>query len=77
MRCSRSFATSSGIPTAQPRAFPGTTVGGNYQGTSSSVQRNDQGDIRLDYTLNSKDTFMGKFSYGDAWDTPTRFLSQR
>jgi hypothetical protein len=51
---------------------PGTTVGGDYQGTSASVQRNDQGDIRLDYTLNSKDTFMGKFSYGDAWDTPTR-----
>jgi hypothetical protein len=67
--------------TAHPEAFPlpnhpvvagGYAVGGNYQGTAASIQRNDQGDLRLDYTLNSRDTFMGKYSYGDAWDTPTK-----
>jgi hypothetical protein len=66
---------------AHPSAFPlpnhpvvsgGYAVGGDYQGVAGSIQRNDQGDIRLDYTPNSKDTFMGKFTYGDAWDAPTQ-----
>jgi hypothetical protein len=65
---------------AHPSAFPlpnkapnpGTIEQSNYQGTASSIQRNDQGDIRLDYTLNSKDSFTGKYSYGDAWDVPTQ-----
>ena len=59
------------LPTPNHKANPGTVVGGNYQGSAASLQRNDQGDIRLDYTLNTKDTLTGKFSYGDAWDTPT------
>ena len=67
--------------TAHPSAFPlpnhpvvpgGYSVGGNYSGEQSSIQRNDQGDIRLDYTLNGKDSFTGKYSYGDAWDMPTK-----
>ena len=61
-----------------PKAFPlpnhapapGALLGGNYQGISSTATHNDQGDIRLDYTVNSKNTVMGKFSYGDAWDVP-------
>jgi Carboxypeptidase regulatory-like domain/TonB dependent receptor len=61
-----------------PKAFPlpnhapspGALLGGNYQGVSSTTTHNDQGDIRLDYTLNAKDSLMGKFSYGDAWDEP-------
>ncbi|HEY2467536.1 MAG TPA: carboxypeptidase-like regulatory domain-containing protein [Terracidiphilus sp.] len=51
---------------------PGALLGGNYQGPSSSTTHNDQGDVRLDYTVNSKDTLMAKFSYGDAWDQPTQ-----
>jgi hypothetical protein len=66
---------------AHPTAFPlpnhpvvpgGYAVGGNYQGVQSSIQRNDQGDIRVDYALNSRDSFTGKYSYGDAWDVPTK-----
>jgi hypothetical protein len=61
-----------------PKAFPlpnhapapGALLGGNYQGISSTTTHNDQGDFRLDYTVNSKDTLMAKFSYGDAWDQP-------
>jgi hypothetical protein len=49
---------------------PGALLGGNYQGISSTATHNDQGDLRLDYTINTKDTLMGKFSYGDAWDQP-------
>jgi hypothetical protein len=64
-----------------PAAFPlpnhavvsgGYAVGGNYQGISASSTHNDQGDLRLDYTVNSKNTLMAKYSYGDAWDVPTR-----
>ena len=63
---------------SNPNAFPlpnhapspGALLGGNYQGPSSSTTHNDQGDLRLDYTINSKDTLMAKFSYGDAWDQP-------
>jgi hypothetical protein len=49
---------------------PGALLGGNFQGPSSSTTHNDQGDLRLDYTINPKDTLMAKFSYGDAWDEP-------
>ena len=66
------FSHPSVFPTPNHAANPGTTVGGNYQGVAASIQRNDQGDIRLDYTINSKDTLMGKYTYGDAWDMPTQ-----
>ncbi len=59
-------------PTPNHAPSPGTIEQGNYLGTASSIQRNDQGDIRLDYTLSGKDSFTGKFSYGDAWDMPTQ-----
>jgi hypothetical protein len=49
---------------------PGAQLGGNYQGISSTTTHNDQGDLRLDYTINHKDTLMAKFSHGDAWDQP-------
>ena len=49
---------------------PGALLGGDYQGISSTTTHNDQGDLRVDYTINTKDTLMAKFSYGDAWDQP-------
>ena len=49
---------------------PGALLGGDYQGPSSSTTHNDQGDIRLDYAVNSKDSLTVKYSFGDAWDTP-------
>ena len=62
----------SAFPTPNHAPNPGGVVAGNYQGAAASLQRNDQGDVRLDYTLNSKDTLMAKYSYGDAWDMPTQ-----
>ena len=66
------FSHPSAFPLPNHAPNPGTVAGSNYQGVAASVQRNDQGDIRLDYTLNSKDTFLGKYTYGDAWDMPTK-----
>ena len=62
----------SAFPTPNHATNPGGVVGGNYLGAAASLQRNDQGDARLDYTLNTKNTLMVKYSYGDAWDTPTQ-----
>jgi hypothetical protein len=62
----------SAFPTPNHAPNPGTLEGGNYQGVAASIQRNDQGDVRADYTLNSKDTLMLKYTYGDAWDMPTQ-----
>jgi hypothetical protein len=59
-------------PTPNHPASPGTLLGNDYQGISSSTTHNDQGDIRLDYTVNPSNTLMAKYSYGDAWDLPTR-----
>ena len=50
---------------------PGSVTGGNYRGMAASTTHNDQGDGRLDYTINSKDTLMVKYSLGDAWDAPS------
>ena len=62
----------SAFPTPNHATNPGGVVGGNYLGAAASLQRNDQGDARLDYTRNTKNTLMVKYSYGDAWDTPTQ-----
>jgi hypothetical protein len=54
------------LPNAAPRA--GTYTANNYVGQQASKTNNDQGDIRLDYTVNSRDTLMGKYTYGEGWD---------
>jgi carboxypeptidase family protein/TonB-dependent receptor-like protein len=59
-------------PTPNHPASAGYLLTNDYQGFSSSKTHNDQGDIRLDYTLNPSNTLMAKFSYGDAWDLPTQ-----
>ena len=58
------------LPNATPA--PNSVSSGNYIGYQSSIMHNDQGDLRIDYTLNAKDTLMGKYSYGDAWDTQSK-----
>jgi len=58
------------LPLPNHAPSPGALLGGNFQGPSSATTHNDQGDLRLDYTINPKDTLMAKFSYGDAWDQP-------
>jgi outer membrane receptor protein involved in Fe transport len=54
------------LPNRTPDA--GTLTGNNFIGKSASSTRNLQGDIRVDYALNNSNTFMGKFSYGNAYD---------
>ena len=40
----------------------------NYIGTYRNVVRNDQGDIKIDYTLGAHDSIMGRYSQGEASD---------
>ena len=58
-------------PTPNHPSSPGSLLGNDYQSFSSSMTHNDQGDIRLDYTVSASNTLMAKYSYGDAWDLPT------
>ncbi|HEY1743204.1 MAG TPA: TonB-dependent receptor [Granulicella sp.] len=47
----------------------------NYQSPTKTVTANNQGDVRVDYTLGSHDTINARFSMGDAWDeTPLTVL---
>lgn len=50
----------------------GTVTAGNYIGTIASFNANNQGDVRVDYTVGSKDTLMGKYTYGYAYDQQTQ-----
>jgi hypothetical protein len=60
------------MPNNAANVYPGTVTSGNYIGTTSSHQANNQGDIRIDYTINSKDSLMGKYTMGDAYDATTQ-----
>jgi hypothetical protein len=56
------------LPNATPHS--GTVDLYNYQGSFRSQTHNNQGDVRVDYTLSPKDTLMGRYSIGDAYDLP-------
>jgi hypothetical protein len=60
------------MPNNTANVFPGTVTSGNYIGTTSSHQANNQGDIRVDYTINAGNSLMGKFTIGDAYDATTQ-----
>jgi hypothetical protein len=74
------FATSVTHPDLLPLPnFPaanGTYASGNFVGPSDSEYRNDQGDARVDYTLNNNNTFMLKISRGEAGDQQTTMPEQ-
>ncbi|HZY63894.1 MAG TPA: TonB-dependent receptor [Edaphobacter sp.] len=40
----------------------------NYLGYVKSFTANNQGDVRVDYTMSAKDTIMGRYSFGEAYD---------
>jgi hypothetical protein len=42
----------------------------NYGGYNKSAYVNNQGDIRIDYVLSSKDNLSSRFTHGGAYDTP-------
>ncbi|HEX4022317.1 MAG TPA: TonB-dependent receptor [Acidobacteriaceae bacterium] len=60
------------LPNAAP--IPGLGDLDNYQGTFKSQTQNNQGDVRVDYTVDSKDSVMGRYSYGDAFDFEPKAL---
>jgi hypothetical protein len=45
-------------------------IQGNYQATAKTLQENNQGDIKVDYTPSDKDRFSIRYSYGDAVSNP-------
>jgi hypothetical protein len=57
------------MPNFTPSSLPDS---GNYHGTSGSAITNNQGDLRVDYTLDSKDTLMARWSIGEAYDVTTK-----
>ena len=81
------FVNNSGVPVnspvaqflfAHPEAYPlpnrAATDGiaqNDYLGYQKSFTGNNQGDVRVDFTLDAKDTIMGRYSMGDAYDGVT------
>jgi len=61
---------------AHPNVYPlpdkapvaGTLDEDNYIGPTKGHTVNDQGDVRVDYTADTRDTLMGRYTYGDAYD---------
>ena len=64
------------LPLPNFPASNGTYASGNFTGPSDSEYSNDQGDIRVDYTLNNNNTFMAKVSRGEAGDQQTKLPEQ-
>jgi len=62
------------LPLPNATASPNTLTANNYIGYQANVTNNNQGDIRVDYTINNKDTLMGKYSDGDAWDSQSQVV---
>lgn len=44
----------------------------NYLGTFKAITRNNQGDVRVDYTASPKDNVMARYSIGDPYDDTTK-----
>ncbi len=50
----------------------GLTTANDYLGTVASYNANNQGDVRVDYTVDPKDSLMAKYTYGYANDQITQ-----
>ncbi len=57
------------LPNVAPA--PGSPVSNNYRGNTQKIIHNDQGDVKVDYTPNSKDRISIRYSQGEAGDTNT------
>jgi hypothetical protein len=55
------------LPNATPTA--GTPLQNNYTGHSRSTSRNDQGDVKIDWTPDASDRIFASWSQGEASDT--------
>ena len=61
------FNNSTYYPAANHTASDGL-LQNNYQGTYSRFQRNDQGDVRIDWTIGNKDNLVARWIQGEASD---------
>jgi hypothetical protein len=61
------------LPNVAPSA--GSPVSNNYRGNTHKTIHNDQGDVKIDYKLNSKDSFSGRYSQGEAGDSNSNPLA--
>lgn len=46
----------------------------NFEGPTKGQTANNQGDVRVDYTVGARDTVMGRYTYGDAYDLTPQAL---
>lgn len=58
------------LPNATPRGGRGDLD--NYIGQTKGQTQNNQGDLRVDYTIGSRDTLMGRYTNGDATDVTSK-----
>lgn len=56
------FSSPSLYPLPNQQGAGSLQVAGNYAGSAASDQNNQQGDLKLDYRLSGKDSFMGRYS---------------
>lgn len=66
------FGNTAALPMPNHAPVVGSATSGNYIGKTSSFNANQQGDVRIDYTISPKDSLMGKYTYGDAYDQTTQ-----
>ncbi len=64
------FANPNVYPLPNRAPIPGLGDLDNYSGPTKGQTVNNQGDIRVDYTVGPRDAIMGRYSYGDALDFP-------
>jgi len=60
------------LPNSAPAVAP---IQANYQGVVKSLQRNDQGDMKVDWTPSAKDRISGRWSQGEAGDSTTQTIT--
>lgn len=62
------FAHPEAYPLPNRDAIAGLGDKSNYVGQTKGQTHNNQGDLRIDYTIDPRDTLMGRYTYGDALD---------
>src|SRR5581483_11461738 len=68
------FAHPELYPLPNRPANPGTLDLHNYQAPTAGAIRNNQGDLRVDWALDQKDSLMFRYSDGDAYDISTKVV---
>lgn len=60
------------LPNAAANSGDSTGIQDNYEGLSGNFNRNDQGDIKIDYHFRDKDVISGRYSQGIGQDGTTK-----